>query len=139
MLVGDKPAPGHLCAGQTGPLPSWLRDRGHFADCGDPDRVYCKMAHHRLQHLSSEVRGKSFRDPSSAFGCCPANNSILKNISNQLVSEGVGVKCLILDCLEEIIEYTLHLFWNINILTLGLGGVVALRGDQRLPFQSDEY
>ena len=45
---------------------------------------------------------------------------------------------LILDCLEEVIEYTLHIFWNISFLILGLGNVVCFLGDQRLPFQSNE-
>jgi hypothetical protein len=87
MFVGDQPAPGHLGAGQTSALPRRLRDRRHFVDRRDRNGVDRKMAHHRLQYLTSEVRGKSFSNPTNAFGRCPANDGILKNIQNELVSE----------------------------------------------------
>ena len=88
MLVGDQSAPGHLGTRQTSPLPCRLRDRRHIVDHRDRDRVYGKMVHHRLQYLTSEVRGKSFSNPANTFGCCPANDGILMSVQNELVSDG---------------------------------------------------
>ena len=53
-------------------------------------------------------------------------------------SMGADAKYLILDCLEEIVEYTLHLFRDISFFILGLKHVVCFRGDQGLPFQPNE-
>ena len=42
---------------------------------------------------------------------------------------------LILNRLEEVIEYPLHLFWDIESVILSLKNVVGFRGNQRLPFR----
>ena len=89
------------------------------------------MAHYGLQYLTSEVRGKSFSNPANAFGCCPANNSILKTFRiSSFQKTGTDAKYFILDRLEEIVEYTLHLFRHINFLIFSLKYGVRLRGDQ---------
>jgi len=88
MGVGDQSAPGHLGASQTSALPRRLRDRRHFIDRCDCNGVDRKVAHHSLQHLTSEVQGKSFSNPTNTLGCCPTNDGILSEVQNKFASEG---------------------------------------------------